>query len=39
MAVNARLAAGPIQSWFLDIDQVNPQQPLAVRLFTHRAVD
>jgi phosphatidylglycerophosphate synthase len=39
MAVNARLAAGPIQSWFLDIDQANPQQPLAVRLFTHRAVD
>lgn len=39
MAVNARLAAGPVRSWFLDIDQANPQQPLAVRLFTHRAVD
>jgi phosphatidylglycerophosphate synthase len=39
MAVNARLAAGAVRSWFLDIDQANPQQPLAVRLFTHRAVD
>jgi phosphatidylglycerophosphate synthase len=39
MAVNARRGAGPIRSWFLDIDQANMQQPLAVRLFTHRAVD
>jgi len=39
MAAKARLATGPIQSWFLDIDQAKPQQPLAVRLFTHRAVD
>jgi phosphatidylglycerophosphate synthase len=39
MAVNARRAAGPIQSWFVDIEPANPQQPLAVRLFTHRAAD
>lgn len=39
MAVNERRLAGPIRSWFLDIDQANPQQPLAVRIFTHRAVD
>jgi len=39
MAVNARLTAGPVRSWFLDIDQANPQQSLAVRLFTHRSAD
>lgn len=39
MAVNARLVAGPIRSWFLDIDQNDRQQSLAVRLFTHRATD
>ncbi len=39
MAVNARRAAGPIRSWFLDIDQANLQQPLAVRLFTYKSVD
>jgi phosphatidylglycerophosphate synthase len=39
MAVNARRLGGPIRSWFLDIDQANLQQSLAVRLFTHRAVD
>ncbi len=39
MAVNARRIAGPIRSWFLDIDQAKQQQPLAVRLFTHRATD
>jgi len=39
MAVNARRVAGPIRSWFLDIDQGNLQQPLAVRLFTHKPVD
>ncbi len=39
MAVNARLAGGPIRSWLADIDQAGQQQPLAVRLFTHRAVD
>ena len=39
MAVCARLVAGPIRSWFLDIDQTNQQQSLAVKLFTHRASD
>jgi phosphatidylglycerophosphate synthase len=39
MAVYARLVAGPIRSWFLDIDQAKPQQPLAVRLFTHKAAE
>jgi len=37
MAVISRLTGGPIRSWFLDIDQADRQQPLAVRLFTHRA--
>ena len=39
MAVNTRLAAGPLRSWLADIDQSSQQQPLAVRLFTHRAID
>ncbi|MCP4626957.1 MAG: CDP-alcohol phosphatidyltransferase family protein [bacterium] len=39
MALNARLADGAVRSWLLDIDQTNSQQPLAVRLFTHRADD
>jgi phosphatidylglycerophosphate synthase len=39
MAAKSRLVAGPIRSWFLDIDQTNQQQSLAVRLFTHRATD
>jgi phosphatidylglycerophosphate synthase len=39
MAVNTRWATGSIQSWFLDIDQNSRQQPLAVTLFTHRAID
>jgi phosphatidylglycerophosphate synthase len=39
MAAKSRLVAGPIRSWFLDIDQTNQQQSLAVRLFTHKAVD
>jgi len=39
LAVHARRIAGPIRSWFLDIDQAKQQQPLAVRLFTHKAVD
>jgi len=39
MALNTRRVAGPLRSWFLDIDPVNRQQPLAVRLFTHKAVD
>lgn len=39
MAANARPAGGALRSWFLDIDPARPQQPLAVRLFTHRSVD
>ena len=39
LAVNARLADGAVRSWLLDIDQNNSQQPLAVKLFTHRADD
>ena len=39
MAVNVRLTVGAVRSWFLDIDQNSRQQPLAVKLFTHRAVD
>ncbi len=36
MAVYKRMEAGPLRSWFLDIDQTQPIQPLAVRLFTHK---
>ena len=36
MAVYQRMEAGPLRSWFLDIDQTQPIQPLAVRLFTHK---
>ncbi len=36
MALKTRLADGPIRTWFLDIDPGRRQQPLAVRLFTHR---
>jgi hypothetical protein len=39
MAVLARLTSGAVQSWFLDIDQADPQPPLAVKLFTHKAED
>ncbi len=39
MAFKTRLAHGTLRSWFLDIDQNSQQQPLAVKLFTHRAVD
>jgi phosphatidylglycerophosphate synthase len=39
LAVKARLADGVVRSWLLDIDQNNSQQPLAVKLFTHRADD
>jgi phosphatidylglycerophosphate synthase len=37
MALNAHRTAGELRSWFLDIDPAKPIQPLAVRLFTHRA--
>jgi phosphatidylglycerophosphate synthase len=39
LAANARLADGAVRSWLMDIDQNNSQQPLAVKLFTHRADD
>lgn len=39
MAVKARLTDGSVRSWFIDIDQSDQRQPLAVRLFTHRAAD
>jgi hypothetical protein len=39
MAVYTRMEVGPLRSWFLDIDQTKQKQPLAVRLFTHRAAD
>ena len=39
MALRMQQAAGPVRSWFLDIDQTRSKQPLAVRLFTHRPVD
>ena len=39
MALNARLADGAVRSWLSDIDRTNPHQPLAVRLFTHHAVE
>jgi len=32
-------ADGSVRSWFLDIDQTKQKQPLAVKLFTHRAAD
>ncbi len=39
MAGYTRMEVGPLRSWFLDIDQTKQKQPLAVRLFTHRAAD
>jgi phosphatidylglycerophosphate synthase len=39
MAINARAADGTVRSWLSEIDQSRTQQPLAVRLFTHRAVE
>jgi hypothetical protein len=39
MAVLARLTSGAVRSWFLDIDQADPQPPLAVKLFTRKAED
>ncbi len=35
MALIRHQTAGSVRSWFLDIDQTVPKQPLAVRLFTH----
>jgi hypothetical protein len=34
MALIRQQAVGSVRSWFLDIDQTNQKQPLAVRLFT-----
>ncbi len=39
MAVNERFVNGTVRSWFMDIESVGGRQSLAVRLFTHRAVD
>ena len=39
VAFKAGMVGGPLRSWFFDIDQSSPQQPLAVRLFTRRAND
>jgi phosphatidylglycerophosphate synthase len=39
MAVTARLVAGPVRSWFLDIETAHQPQPLAVRLFARRAAE
>jgi len=36
MAVSKRMEAGPLRSWFLDIEQTKQKQPLAVRLFSHK---
>lgn len=36
MALISKQTAGSVRSWFLDIDQTQQKQPLAVRLFTHR---
>jgi hypothetical protein len=36
MAVYKRMEGGLLRSWFLDIDQSKQNQPLAVRLFTHK---
>jgi phosphatidylglycerophosphate synthase len=39
MALNTKRIEGQVRSWLLDIDPARPSQPLAVRLFTHRAID
>lgn len=35
MALIRKQTTGSVRSWFLDIDQTERKQPLAVRLFTH----
>ncbi|UCD82238.1 MAG: CDP-alcohol phosphatidyltransferase family protein [Desulfobacterales bacterium] len=37
MALYTHRTAGGVRSWFLDIDPARQKQPLAARLFTHRA--
>jgi phosphatidylglycerophosphate synthase len=36
MALMSQQTTGSVRSWFLDIDQTKQDQPLAVRLFTHK---
>jgi hypothetical protein len=36
MALMSLQTTGSVRSWFLDIDQTKQDQPLAVRLFTHK---
>ena len=39
MALVRQQTTGSVKSWLMDIDQTKQKQPLAVRLFTHRATD
>lgn len=39
MALIEKQKTGSIRSWLMDIDQTRQNQPLAVRLFTHRCTD
>jgi phosphatidylglycerophosphate synthase len=39
MALYTHRTDGEVRSWFLNIDPAKQKQPLAVRLFTHRAMD
>ena len=39
MALIEQQTAGSVRSWLMDIDPSKKTQPLAVRLFTHRAAD
>ena len=39
MALLARHSTGSVQSWLANMDLAKQEHPLAVRLFTHRAVD
>ena len=39
MALIEKQKTGSIRSWLMDIDQTSQNQPLAVRLFTHRCTD
>jgi hypothetical protein len=36
MALISKQSAGSVRSWFLDIEQNQQKQPLAVRLFRHK---
>ena len=39
MALIEQQTAGSVKTWLMDIDPSKQRQPLAVRLFTHRAAD